>query len=494
MHPLVRRVALTATLLAAVATAVGPVPLGAGASSHREAPLISMDPNADNTDVYAFRSPDDDSTITFIANYIPLEAPYGGPNFHSFADDVLYAINVDNDGDANPNIVFEFRFNTTRPANSFLYNNGAVTSLNDPNLLVKTTMDVTRVDFGRGGGRRTIIGSNLPVAPANVGLNSMPNYHDDLVVPAISTRTAGGHSYKIFAGPRDEGFFADLGRIFDLLKVHPGTGNGTDFLADFNVHSIVLQAPIQSLTRDGEPAGPDNAVIGTWSTASRQKVSVLRSTGGATTSGPWVQVSRLGMPLVNEVVIPQGKKDRFNAAQPRNDGQFLSHVTSPEPALLFNLLFPTYFPTACGGQPLYGGSADCPAVPTSNRTDLVTVFLTGVPGLNQPANVRPSEQLRLNMSIPVSASPARLGVLGGDLQGFPNGRRPADDVVDIELQAVGGALAPILGIPGVNPTDAAKLASQAAILSDGVDCDDLGCTFPTTFPYLRDPKPGNESP
>ncbi|MER3421346.1 MAG: hypothetical protein C4290_12860 [Chloroflexota bacterium] len=423
----------------------------ATASSHREAPLIASDPEADSTDLYAFIAPDAPDMVTIISAYNPLEAPEGGPNFYKFGDDVLYRINIDNDGDAEEDIAYEFRFHTvTRNGNTFLYNTGPVTSLTDPNLNVYQTYTVTRVD--RYGNREVIL-DGAPVAPVNVGKRSFPDY-EAVWRQAIVQDKSGA---KFFAGQADDPFWVDL-RVFDLLQVLP-PGQAKDSLAGFNVHVIAMQIPITALTRNGSrPTSPTDpaAVIGVWATNYRPSVRVLNPDGSRSDVGQWVQVSRLGHPLVNEVVVPRGAKDLFNASHPRDDAQFLKGVTDPELAALMNLVL--NFPA-----------------PTSGRDDLVQVFLTGVPGLTMPPNVKPAEMLRLNVAVPPSPNPNRLGVLAGDLAGFPNGRRLTDDVVDIELQAVGGVLKKVPG---------------AETLSQGVPGNDV--PFQARFPYVALPHPGNQ--
>jgi hypothetical protein len=422
------------------------------ASSHREAPLISQDPAADNTDVYAFVSPADPGKVTLIANFVPLEAPYGGPNFFKFDDSVLYEIHVDNNADAVEDITFQFRFTTeNRNPNTFLYNVGPVGRIDDPNLIVLQRYSVTRVAGARRSGQAQSLASGLLTAPINVGRSSMPNY------PAVAAQAVHGiaNGVRVFAGPREEGFYVDLARIFDLLQVQSA---GIDGTAGFNVHSIAIEVPIEQLTRNGSrPSSPgdSNAVIGVWSTTSRRAVSVLNPGEPPESRGEWVQISRLGHPLVNEVVIPRGMKDRFNASEPKDDAQFGAFVTDPEPARLLTALFGL-------------------RVPPAPRNDLVQVFLTGVPGLNQPAGVRPSEMLRLNVAIPPNrTNPNRLGVVGGDLAGYPNGRRVGDDVTDIALTAVSGVLVPGFGVA----------------LGDGVNANDA--PYLDTFPYLGNPFPGN---
>jgi hypothetical protein len=442
-------------------------PGGSNASSHREAPFISTDPNADGTDFYMFVSPDDPSTVTFVANYIPLEEPAGGPNFHSFGDDVRYFINVDNNGDAKPDIRYRFDFRT-RIGNkgTFLYNTFPVESATDEDLNIKQSYSVVKIEDGS----ETSLGSNIPVAPANIGPRSTPGY-DGVGDSAIQSLS---NDHKVFAGPRDDPFFVDLGSIFDLGGLRPlnsahviplDPANGVDGVAGYNVHSIVLQVPITELTASGaapeEPNDP-NAVIGGWTTSERRSTRILKGNGKVASRGRWVQVSRLGLPLINEVVIPLGDKDLWNSSKPSQDGRFLDYVTDPELARLIPVLYPGV------------------EVPPTPRNDLVTVALTGIPDLNQPADVVPSEQLRLNVAIPPTAPEARspLGLLGGDLDGFPNGRRLEDDVTDILLRAFAGgyAFTPDFNVEPNN------------LLTDGVDANDV--PFTSTFPYVANPHQG----
>ena len=409
------------------------------ASSHREAPLISGDPQADNTDVYAFVSPDAPDTVTLIASFNPFEDPSGGPNFYKFGDNVVYEIKIDNNGDGVEDISYQFRFTSqTVNPNTFLYATGPIKSLDDPNRNLSQTYTVTRVENGRAvstvGPMRTMYD--------NVGPASTPNYGGN--GSGINEfQQADGGVGRVFAGQTDDAFFLDL-RVFDFLYGGNLSEAGTDSLAGFNVHSIALQVPKNSL-RAGSP------IIGVWSTTSRQ-ATTTRAAGTESSTGTFIQVSRLGMPLVNEVVIPLGQKDKWNGSNPTGDGQFLNFVTDPEvPKLL---------------QAVYGIAA--PATP---RNDLVQVFLTGVPGLNQPSGVKPGEMIRLNTDIGPTASPARLGVLAADLAGFPNGRRLTDDVIDITLQAAVGVLG------GVKTS-----------LGDGVDRNDVA--FRKTFPYIAQPHSG----
>jgi hypothetical protein len=462
-----RRVALLA-LAAAVGMAVVAAaftgvlgPSLAGASSHREAPLISDDPAADNTDLYAFVSPDAPNTVTIIANYIPFEDPAGGPNYYRFDPTVRYEIHVDSNGDARDDVTYRFRFQTkVLNGNTFLYNTGPVASPTDPNLNVQQTYTLTRIEHGKA----TVVGSHLPVPPANIGPRSNPTYPTSMGVVDL------GGARKVFAGPRDDPFFVDLGSIFDLGGLRPfnpahliplAAATGVDGVKNYNVHTIAIQVPKTDLLQ--APAANGN--IGIYASASRQKIRVLDGHGNSQSSGPWVQVSRLGNPLVNEVLIPLGQKDRWNASDPRGDSQFASRYTSPELATLVNTLYPVL-----------------PDAPTSGRTDLVAVLLTGIPGLNFTGKTQ-ADLLRLNTAIAPTANPSPHGALAGDLQGFPNGRRLADDVTDIEVRAVacgyGPILAGALGLCNLSPNNA---------VGDGVDANENA--FLPAFPYVAVPNQG----
>jgi hypothetical protein len=459
------------TRLMAAAVLVVSLAIPAAASSHREAPLISKDPTVDNTDVYAFRSPDAPDTVTLIANYIPLEPAQSGPNFWSLDDDALYEIHIDNDGDAREDITYQFRFRTERRSDqTFLYNTGQVTSLDDADLNVRQYYTVTRVDGNRRSGRSTAVGSNLQVAPWNVGPRSTPSYETNLGAPAVFNLTGG--EGRVFVGPRDDPFFVDLGSIFDLLALRPiqslhliptpANAAGVDGLKGYNVHSLALQIPIARVMGN-------SPVIGVWATASRSRVTV-RSAGARPSQSlsSFVQVSRLGMPLVNEVVMPLAFKDLFNTSEPNGDfplfqanATFRNRVLDPEVARLIPVLYPGV------------------TVPPAPRNDLVSVFLTGLDGVNKPAGVVPAEMIRLNITTPVAASPNRLGAIAGDAQGFPNGRRLSDDTVDIALRVVAGVL-----VDGFN-----KAPNNA--LTDGVDANDK--PFLSRFPYAATPSSGYES-
>ncbi len=412
------------------------------ASSHREAPLTQGDPLIDNTDVYAFTSPDAPDTVTLLSNWIPFQEPAGGPNFYPWGENVQYDINIDNNGDALPEITYRWTFTSSyKDASSILYNTGVVNNFSDDTLNFTQTYTLEEIR----GDQVTELLTDAPVAPSHVGVASMPNYQalrDDAIV-----EFDGGTS---FAGQADDPFFLDL-RVFDLLYGGDLSEIGNDTLAGYNVNTLGIQVPKSDLALDGDAGA--NPIIGVWSSTQRPSMRTQAPDGSITFEGEPVQVSRLGNPLVNELVVPFSAKDAFNASQPVDDEQFLPTVQDP---LLPKLIESIY---------------DIPA-PPAPREDLVAVFLTGIEGANQPPNVVPSEQLRLNMSVPVTENPDRLGVIGGDNQGFPNGRRLVDDVVDIELQVVMGEL---VG----SPND----------LSDAVDSNDK--EFNDSFPYVALPTPGS---
>jgi hypothetical protein len=456
-----RKAAIATAAVAIAATGVSALGPSAGySSSHREAPLVAGEPKLDNTDVYGFVSPDNPNTVTLIANWVPFEEQNGGPNFYPFATNAAYDINIDSDGDAEPDVVYRWTFKDNyRSKKTFLYNTGVVTSLNDPDLNFFQTYRLEKIYKGKS----TTLVDGAPVAPSYVGKASMPNYQA-LADAAVTPVKDGG---KSFAGQADDPFFLDL-RVFDLLYGANLTEVGIDTLKGYNVNTIALQVPKTEIALNGDPTR--NPVIGIWSTTSKRRVEVVNGNNDRSQFGDFKQVSRLGMPLVNEVVIPVGKKDEFNGSKPKDDAKFLQFVTKPEVPMLI--------------QKIYGIPA--PATP---RADLVEVFLTGVckacggpvaadlnsQKLNKdvnPAKFRPSEQLRLNMSVAPSGSPNRLGVVGGDLAGFPNGRRLADDVVDVTLQAAEGVLLP--GHP-------------AAVdgLGDGVNTNNKA--FRNAFPYVALP-------
>jgi hypothetical protein len=485
-----------AVVAALVAIGVA-VPLSLG-SSHREAPLTSLDPTGDDTDVYAFTANDAKDALTVVANWIPFEDPAGGPNFYRFDDRAHYYINIDNTGDGKPDVRYQFRFKTkVLNPNSFLYAAPQVKSIDDPNLNVQQTYDIIREgksnahDSGkhkrsrkhasrnhrhanrknaRGRAHRRkarrsdddgsrVIARNLPVAPNNVGPKTIPDYNA-VASQAIKELQNGT---KVFVGQRDDPFFVDLGTTFDAINFRDdtgATGGGKDDLAGYGVHSIVMQIPEQLVTRDGKKvssAKDDDAVVGVWASTERKKVQVLASRNGDDDDngdGGYVQVSRLGNPLVNEVVIPLGKKDQFNRTTPDKDAQYANFVLNPEVARLMNALFNL-------------------GVKETDRTDIVLALLQGVPGLNQQTG-KPVDTIKVNLGTDPTTTPNRLGVLGGDTAGFPNGRRLTDDVVDIELRVIAGAL-----------------IGKDVKLGDGVDQNDK--PFLSTFPYVAAPDSGFDS-
>jgi hypothetical protein len=446
-------------------------------TSHREAPAISQDPVADNTDLYAFVSPDNPSTVTIIANYIPLQLPPGGPNFFKFGDDVTYQIMIDNNQDSLPEITYQFNFQTVvENESTFLYNTGPISSLTDPNWNIRQYFSVTRIDSSG----TNVLGQQLPCPPVNIGIRSTPDYERNLAKTAITKLSDGSLA---FAGQRGEGFAVDLGSIFDLLALRPfqeyqliptpKTG-GVDATQNINVHSIALQVNIGLLTSDGTiPTNPLDSIatIGFWATASRQQGTVLSSTGGAPTlAGPWIQVSRLGNPLINEAFIPLGMKDYWNSQEPVNDSQFQSYYANPMVAQLMPVLYPTVL-------------AGVPLPPANPRQDIEIVLGTGIPsgvisGFQNYTGSTFSDMLRLNVAIPPSSNPNPKGIIGGDLAGFPNGRRPLDDTVDIYLEVAAGVIYPLID-PSFTPPAAASELTQGVI--------EPRAPFLKTFPYLPTP-------
>ena len=434
---------LAAAALAALVAALtsrGGSPATAQASSHREAPLISEDPSADNTDTYAFRSPDAPDTVTIISNYIPGEDPAAGPNWYTFSPSARYVIYADKNGDGKPDITWRFRFKNRAPV-AFLQN-------------TQQEYTVTRLD----GKSSRVVGSGLLTPPDNIGPRSTPGYHA-LAMAGIHDLNDGS---KVFAGQRDDGFFGDIGAAFDLVAIRSGTGasgGGKDFFAGYAVHTVSLQVPLSQLDNGG------NHVVGVWSASERPvtKVTLAKSRGRKVlqTSTGWKQVSRLGEPLINELLIPTELKDKWNASTPDKDKQFEQYYSSPILAKLLNQLYPQFGPFT-----------------ETNRTDLVSLLLTGLkePNLNFTGTTL-ADEIRLNLAIPPTAPVGhgnRLGVLGGDLAGYPNGRRLEDDVIDISERAVGGVL-----------------IGHSLPLGDGVDGNDV--PYLATFPYQADPFIGFEN-
>ncbi|HNC95167.1 MAG TPA: DUF4331 domain-containing protein [Myxococcota bacterium] len=479
---------LTAILFAALPNAL--------ASSHREAPAISRDPSADITDFYMFRNPNDSSKVVFIMNVLPLQAPYSGPNFHNFDDDVLYEIHIDNEGDGQEDISFQFQTTTTyNIPDTFLYNDGVafgvgnggvqgVDGIEDVN--IAQTYTLTRVDDGQS----TVIGQG-DVAPANVGARSMivggydPTDSAGGIITTTHTynATVGGVDYSYFAGPRQEEFYVDLAHTFDLLGVAVTTNSNS--LYGFNVHSIAIEVDADSLTRDGlAPSSTrQNEVIAAWSTTSRRALTVRRADASHKDRGEWVQVSRLGMPLVNEAVLPISEKDKFNASHPSDDLQFLSWVVEPLLPIYMNAVLGT--PDANTLEQDADAALDLTNIGLEaalvGREDLAVTFLTGfslfctMPGgysfggpiSGENKNFSAFEALRINLN----GCPAWTSFGLGE---FPNGRYLSDDVVDVELTALAGYL----------------VGSYGSLVSDGVG--NSGLTVLDDFPFMGDPWPGAE--
>ena len=472
-------------------------------SSHREAPEISKDPVADNTDTYAFVSPDKPDTVTIITNYLPAEGPAGGPNFYEFGNDVLYSIHIDNDGDGLPEISYEFRFQTKlQNPNTFLYNTGPIGSLGDPHWNKRQLYTVSRVE-GKDTSKAsiakkrrhpkprapkekvTVLARGLSCPPCNIGPRSTPNYAA-LGQAAVHSLSSGE---TVFAGQRRDPFFVDLGSIFDLADLRPfqnlhviptAAAPGVDTLSTLNVHAIAIQIPISRLTRDGSvPKDPMAAksVLGIWGAASRRKVRIADAAADERMeSGPWVQVSRLGNPLFNEVIVPLGKKDGWNAGQPVNDKQYAQFVAHPELAKLLPVLYPGAFPNL--------------AAYSKPRVDLEAVFLTGIPagivaGFQNNTGKVLADMLRLNVAVPPTASPNAAGLVAGDAAGWPNGRRVADDITTVAIRAVAGVTIPLVD-KTYTPDGAASAVTQGITPDAG--------RSQGTFPYCAPPHDGYDAP
>jgi len=460
-------------------------------SSHREAPEIAKDPVADSTDVFAFVSPDCPETVTLIANYIPFESPAAGPNFYFFGDDVLYEIHIDNDGDAQADISYQFRFKSTlTDPNSFLYNTGPIRSLDSPNWNSRQSYSVTRVTHGQSH----TLASGLACPPCHIGPLSTPDYAQ-LAQSAVHSIPGG---ISVFAGQRSDPFYVDVGSVFDLINLRPfqqlhaqfgmhvfsKPAPGVNGLGQLNIHSIAIQVPISQLV-SGSKHGSVNdrgSVIGVWTTASRQGARVWDAEAGQNfSSGPFTQVSRLANPLFNEVLIPMGQKDLWNTLPPSDDKRFAVYVAHPEVAALLPVFYPGVFPNLA--KLVQAGTA---------RADLEAILLTGipsgiVPGFQNFTGPVQADMVRLNTAIPPSANPNPLGVIGGDLAGFPNGRRVFDDTVTIELRAVAG-----LTFPLVDKTF--KPDAAASVVTDGLTAASVPSGFLGHFPYVGVPYGGFETP
>jgi hypothetical protein len=488
---MIRKAALTCVAAA--------LPLLSYASSHREAPDIAGSPRLDGTDLYMFRSyePGRDGYVTLIANYIPFQGPFGGPNFYQMDPNAIYAINIDNKGNALADISFQFQFqnqprNLTVPAGNLdvavpLLNIGPITAADNSALNVVESYTLTVRGGGRGkgqpAGNATLGGTTFYKPVDNIGQKSIADYSSyadsfiyDVNIPGCDMPG------RVFVGQRKDPFFVNLGEIFDLVNLNPvGPRDGAhNSLTHYNVTEIALEVPIKCLTSGKDP------VIGAWTTASiRKDRNGDNNETGDDGDESYMQKSRLGAPLINEVIIGLPDKDTWNYSKPKDDAQFLKYVTNPSLPVLLNVLF--------------GGAANVPGTP---RNDLVAAFLTGVPGLNQPLHVRPAELLRLNTSIAPTppASQNDLGVLGGDVAGFPNGRRPYDDVVDIELRVAEGALCGAIGNCGADNsdpnhgfpyTDQVEAAGPDAADLHTSGAEDPTDTFLAHFPYLNYPLPGS---
>lgn len=451
-------------------------------SSHREAPEISKDPVADNTDVYAFVSPDRPKSVTLIANFIPMQAPNGGPNFYEFGDDVKYEIKIDNSGSARADIVYTFTFHTRiRNKKTFLYNTGPINSIGDTTWNRPQYYTLTRTK----NGRTVTLARHLRCPPVNVGPRSTPNYGrlSRQAVHVVGSR-------RVFAGQRSDAFHVDLGSIFDLGGLRPLNENhlipltamdGINSVQSFNVHTIALQVPIREISRFGNrpqyPARP-SSTIGVWATASRRKSRVFnKETGTYYGYGPWEQVSRLGNPLFNEVITPMAEKDEWNATYPSGDRRYAKYVNRPELAGLLPVLYPGAFPNL--------------AAYTKARADLKAILLTGIPwgivkGFQNFTGAQEADMLRLNLAIPPADNPNNLGIVGGDLAGFPNGRRIADDVVTIELRAIAGATIPLVD-PSYTPD------AVVGSVADGTTNTNTATAPTGYFPYLGVPGGGYQT-
>jgi hypothetical protein len=503
---------ITPLLLSGMAAALlwGGSVLPAWASSHSEAPMISEDPQADATDLYAFRSPENPDRMVILANYIPLEEPGGGPNYTLFSDNVLYEIKVDRNNDGRGELIFGFRFRTRiQTPGTFLNFLGPVTALTTDGSTVDTGKNVvstmnryqtydltlTRID----GAQRTteVLARNVICPPCNVGPTTTPNY-EALAEKAIHTIT--GSNIRVFAGQRDDPFFIDLGAFFDLLQVRPfrsvsalqpqGTPNqprGGDTLAGYNCHTLALEVPIPFLTGTSAiPGAQDPArLLGFYTTASRPRVTVLRPGQQPEVSADLVQVSRLGAPLVNELFIPIADsrgytKDFWNATDPEQDNAlFRSFFEKPEASLRLAQLYPVLRGVVPNVK-LDGSDFD------GTRADLLggaTPLLNFAPDL-----------LRIDVSLPPVAVGNRLGAVAGDLGGFPNGRRLSDDVVDIYMRAAAGVLIPgEIQVPAVNFKGSRADLLAALNFGDGVDTN-ADRPFLIRFPFAATPSDGVNPP
>jgi hypothetical protein len=501
------------------------LPLTVHASSHREAPNITRLPTVDSTDFYMFNSYEAgrEGYVTVLADYLPLQDPYGGPNYFALDSNALYEIHIDNDGDAREDLTFQFRFTNRLPNNNSgirlgiggsqvavpLKNIGPVSAGNSANLNFNESYTLTLVRGDRRTGQATSLtrasdGSSTFGKPYDfVGtktFGSVQGYQDYARTFIYDVNLPGcNQPGRVFVGQRKEPFAVNLGKVFDLVNLVPVDGTAfpggimqdpaNNQIANKNITTLALELHTSCLKGSG------NGVIGGWTSASLRQARILnpRPTFAKpeVSGGPWTQVSRLSNPLVNEVVIGLPDKDRFNASQPRDDGQFATYVTNPTLPALLDVLFRAPVNATLGTSFANIAPANLP------RNDLVTAFLTGFQGVNQMSRVTPSEMIRLNTGIAATpaAQQSTFGVAGGDLAGFPNGRRPGDDVTDIALRVVMGRLChpiPVNGTPTnlglCTPTDAPV---GTAPFTDGAPV--TAQDFDLQFPYLRTPVPGATS-
>ncbi|MDQ8044072.1 MAG: DUF4331 domain-containing protein [Solirubrobacteraceae bacterium] len=450
-------------------------------SSHRDAPGTAMDPAVDSTDLFAFVSPDAPTTVTLICNYIPFQTA-GGPNFHEFAEDVRYSFHISNRGTADADVTYSFRFKTTVvDKTTFRYATGTVGSPTSAALNRRQTYSVTRTTTTGGvAGSPVLLASDLTCPPSNVGSITTPNYQPNLAAPAVHAITGGR---TVFAGQRCDPFFGDLGSIYDQLRLRPlGPAHATplpaqagiDTAATFNVHTIALRVPISDLRAAGASPSP---VIGVWATAERQRVTIRGAR--RTSSGPWVQVSRIGNPFFNAFLVPMASKDAWNTKPPAGDSAYAAGVLAPEIGTLLPQLYPGAFPNLAafnaGNRP---------------RTDLKAVLLTGLPAVNGITTSTGSTQadmLRLNTSVAPTSSPNPLGLFFGDTAGYPNGRRVGDDVTTIMLRLLAG-----YGLPVTYPTYVRDSILSGDAVRDGTSYG--GNALSSAFPYVGSPWNSSEQP
>ncbi|MBF4162852.1 DUF4331 domain-containing protein [Nocardioides acrostichi] len=452
-------------------------------SSHREAPEIAKDPAADGTDTYAFIPKDNPDKVVLVANFIPLQQPDGGPNFYEFADDVHYEIHISNSGTSKPDITYRFEFHTeVRNDKTFLYNTGPIDSIDSKSWNRPQYYMIKKTENGKTG---RLTPTWLPCPPVNVGKRSTPDYAS--LADQATHMIRGGR--KVYAGQRADAFHVDLGSVFDLGALRPFNDahlipmakmDGINSVQSYNVHTIALEVPITELTRDGKKPTDvfgDTSTIGVWATASRQKNKMYDRSqpSGYSWTGPWRQVSRLGNPLFNEVIVPMAEKDRWNMREPHRDRLYSKYVNHPELAALLPALYPGVFPNL--------------KAYTKPRADLHAILMTGIPkgvvdGFANYTGPVPSDMLRLNLAVPPSDEENPLGVVGGDPAGWPNGRRLGDDVVTIALRAVAGLTIPLVD-KSYTPDDAASAVTDGTTNTNAALLD--------TFPYLGLPGGGYQT-